>query len=180
MSDDNISSLAHFQRIMNQSLVKPAPSYATFIGSGWVGAKPVFDPVTFFGKLGWGFVGIRDQRSATVGLIEDYGKVKLSTDYLQGETWVDAKTRRLRILEDKSSISLNFDHFLDFWNNKEKIPDSWKEAYVVTFDGDILEKSGLCYSLGLHWADYDRQWHWSTRLFNQKSDASCPAAVVES
>ncbi len=100
--------------------------------------KSAFSPVAFIGK-GWSFAEARNPRSAALGLFDDYSKVKLSKDWLEGERHVDGETRRTRILADTTHTPLNADHFFDLWNNKEKIPEDWKKVEgVITFDGDVL------------------------------------------
>jgi hypothetical protein len=67
--------------------------------------KPVFDPIVFIGE-GWSFVEARNPRSAVLGLLNDYSKVKLSTDWLEGQSYVDGETRRTRIICIHSNLVL--------------------------------------------------------------------------
>lgn len=141
--------------------------------------KPNFDPATFIGAR-WSYDKARDQRSADIGLIDDYSKVKLTTDWLEGALSVDGETRRTRIIADTASTMLHADHFLDLWNNKEKIPEEWKKIKgVITFDGDILRDSnGNRYVLCLYW--HDGEWYWRCRWLVDKWLASNPSAVLAS
>lgn len=138
-----------------------------------------FSPVAFIGE-GWSFAEARDPRSAQLGLLADYSKVKLATGWLQGRSGVDGETRRTRIIADVDHISLNADHFFDLWNNKEKIPEEWKNVVgVVTFDGDVLlSPSGRRYVLCLCW-DGDG-WRWHCDRLVHGWNAHDPSSVVAS
>lgn len=141
--------------------------------------RSAFDPVASIGK-GWSFAEACESRSAALGLLDDYSKVKLSTDWLEGTSSVGGETRRTRIIAYTASTPLNADHFLDLWNNKEKIPEEWKKVnYVITFDGDILrDPDGERYALCLYW-DVG-SWHWGRRWLGLDWDASYPSAVLAS
>jgi hypothetical protein len=120
---------------------------------------------------------MRDSRSAMVALLGDYSKVSLSTDWLQGQLEVDGKYRRMRILADTLHTPLNADHFFDLWNNKEKIPESWKEVKGgITFDGDLLRNSSDCYVLCLYWSV--REWCLGINSLSIKFEANRPSAVL--
>ena len=71
-----------------------------------------FSPVAFIGE-GWSFAESRNPRSAALELLDDYSKVKFTTDWLEGKSSVDGETRRTRILADTASTPLNADHFFD-------------------------------------------------------------------
>lgn len=141
--------------------------------------KSVFDPVAFIGE-GWSFAEARNPRSAALGLLGDYSKVKLSTDWLEGKSSIDGETRRTRITADTASTPLNADHFLDLWNNKEKIPEEWKKVKgVVTFDGDVLRSaSGDRFVLCLYW--HGGEWRWSCSWLGREWSANDPSAVLAS
>lgn len=121
------------------------------------------DLVAFLGK-GWSYAEARDPRSAQLGLLADYSKVKLTTDWLQGKSSIDGETRRTRIIADVDHISLNADHCLDLWNNPKKIPDDWKKVKgVITFDGDVpLSPGGSRCVRCLYWGEgrWDRSRAW--------------------
>ena len=137
-----------------------------------------FNPATFIGKS-WSFAGKRDSCSAAIGLLDDYSRAKLSTEWLSGQEFIDGEIRRRMILEDPSSSSLNCDHFLDLWNNKEKIPEEWKVVGLITFDGDVLWRSdGRRYVLYLCWND--GEWRWDYSWLDSKFDAYSPSAVIVS
>ena len=138
-----------------------------------------FNPVVFIGE-GWSFDEARNPRSAALGLLEDYSKVKLSTSWLEGKSSVDGETRRTRIIADTTSAPLHADHFFDLWNNKEKIPEEWKKVKgVITFDGDVLRYSnGRRCVLCLYW--YDGEWYWYYRWLGREWDANFPSAVLAS
>jgi hypothetical protein len=139
---------------------------------------PALTPATFIGK-GWSYAEARDSRSATLGLLDDYSRVQLSTKWLQDKKSIDGETRRRRILEDQSSTPLNCDHFLNLWNNKKKIPESWKEVGVITFDGDVLrDPNGSRCVLCLYWSD--GQWHWGYYWLDDGWGARRPSAVLAS
>jgi hypothetical protein len=145
--------------------------------------QSMFSPAGFIGK-GWSYAEARDPRSAALDLPGDYSKVKLSTDWLEGKLSVDdcvnGETRRTRILADTASTPLSADHFLDLWNNKEKIPEEWKNADgVITFDGDVLRGPDGCrYVLSLYW-DGD-EWYWYCDLLDGEWYAVSPSAVLAS
>ncbi len=140
--------------------------------------KPVFDPATFVGE-GWSYAEPRNKRSFILDLLEDYSKVNLSTDWLQGRQTIDGETRRKHILANDKHIPLNAEHFLDLWNNKEKIPEEWKKVMgVITFDGDVLRcvGGGRCV-LCMFWQG---GWCWNCDLLHNEWDAYCLSAVVAS
>lgn len=139
--------------------------------------KSAFDPAAFIGK-GWSFAEARSPRSAALELLDDYSKVKLTTAWLEGQPHVDGETRRTRILADTASTPLNADHFLDLWNNKEKIPEEWKKVKgVITFDGDVLRgPSGRRYVLCLYWQS--GRWDWGCRWLDGGWDANDPSAIL--
>lgn len=141
--------------------------------------KSAFDPVYFIGG-GWSFAEARNPRSSTLGLLDDYSKVKLSTDWLEGMPRVDGETRRTRIIADRANTPLNTEHFFDLWNNKKKIPKEWKKVEgLITFDGDVLwHTNGFRYVLCLHWNDC--KWYWGCVLLGRDWDASNPSAVLAS
>src|SRR3989338_9792133 len=124
--------------------------------------RPTFSLTTFIGK-DWSYDEARDSRSAALGTLDDYSRVTLSSDWLQGSKRVDGETRRRPILKDQSFTSLNCDHFFDLWNNKEKIPESWKNVGVITFDGDVLrDPNGSRYVLCLCWGGgkWNSYYYW--------------------
>ena len=141
-------------------------------------AKPTFDPATFIGA-GWSYAEPRDQKSSTLALLGDYSKVKLSTDWLEGELGVYGEIRHSRILKDSSSVPLNCDHFFDLWNNKEKIPEEWKKVSgYITFNGDTLRNpkpNAFRVVLSLCWRD--DTWTWVGHVLDSKWFERSPAAV---
>lgn len=137
-----------------------------------------FNPVGFIG-MGWSYDDGRDQRSALFSYIDDYNKVKLSTDWLAGKASANGEVRRKSILVDTSSTPLNCDHFLDLWTNKEKIPESWKNVGLITFDGDVLRgPDGSRNVLYLCWRA--KGWDWHYRWLGHNFLASNPSAGVAS
>jgi hypothetical protein len=139
--------------------------------------QSIFNPATFIGK-GWSYAEPRDPRSATLGQI-DYRKVKLSTDWLQADQVVNGEERRRRILDDTSAVTLNCDHFLDLWENKEKIPEEWKKVSYITFDGDaLLHSDGYRNVLCLCW--YGDSWDWDYDWLDDDFSGGVHAAVFAS
>jgi len=138
-----------------------------------------FSPSKFIVE-GYSYDEPRNPRSATLGLLADYSKVVLLTDWLQDQTVVNGETRRTRILDDAAHTALNADHFLDLWNNKEKIPESWKEVKgTITFDGDVLRNpNGDRCVLYLCWNG--SEWRWSCRWLGLKFNVSSLSAVLAS
>ena len=164
-----IDDPAGLKRVM-LSWLRPGPKEA---------GKSLFDPATFIGK-DWSYVQPRDPRSARLGLLADYSKVKLSIDWLQGELILDGETRRERILADATHTALNADHFLDLWTNKGKIPESWKKVKgIITFDGDVLQ-----YSDGDHAVIYlcwrSGKWAWGCGWLGREWSADDPSVVLAS
>lgn len=141
--------------------------------------KPIFDPVAFIGE-GWSFAEARNPRSAALELLNNYSKVKLTMDWLEGKSRVDGETRRMRILAETASTPLNTDHFLDLWNNKEKIPEEWKKIKgVITFDGDVLRNPrGYRYVLYLYWRG--GRWNWGYDWLGNGWYAHNPSVVLAS
>jgi hypothetical protein len=141
--------------------------------------KSVFDPVAFIGE-GWSFAEARNPRSAALGLLDDYSKVKLTTDWLEGKLSVGGETRRTRIIADTASTPLNADHFLYLWKNKEKIPEEWKNVKgVITFDGDVLRgPGGHRYVLCLFWRN--DWWCWGYSWLDFDWSADYPSVVLAS
>jgi hypothetical protein len=144
-----------------------------------VDTTSAFDPVAFLGE-DWSFAEDRNPRSAMLGLLDDYSKVKLTTDWLEGKSSVDGETRRTRIPADTASTPLHADHFLDLWNNKQKIPEEWKSVKgVITFDGDILRgPSDRRFILYLCWNG--GKWHWNYSWLDRDWNAYNPSAVFAS
>jgi hypothetical protein len=137
-----------------------------------------FSPATFIGK-DWSYDAARDPRSAALGLLDDYNKVALSTKWLEGQKSVSGEVRRRRILADTSSIPLHCDHFLDLWNNQEKIPESWKTVGVITFDGDVLRgPDGDRCVLYLCWLG--GEWDWRYGWLDGDQGVGCPSAGLAS
>ncbi len=137
-----------------------------------------FVPATFMDK-GWSYEGERDARSAAIGLLDNYSKVKFSTSWLKGGVRVSGKVRRCRILEDRFFVPLNCDHFFDLWNNKEKIPEEWKTVKgMITFDGDVLRDSvGGHFVMCLKWNS--GEWIWSCDWLNNLWSVDDPSAGLE-
>ncbi len=149
--------------------------------------KPVFD-LSWMGK-GYSQYRPRDPRSAALGLLDDYSKVKLSTDWLKGKSQIAATLRRERILSDTASTPLNADHWVDIVDNMEKFPEEWKkDGRCITFDGDIFIFHdgrqhpdgrlfrGKSFVLGLSWQDNKQQ---MVRVFLE-GYANHPSAVLAS
>jgi hypothetical protein len=157
---------------------KRAPEQLCDLLQKFIGAAAL-SPVAFIGK-GWSFAEARNPRSAALELLDDYSKVKLTTSWLEGQPRIDGETRRTRILADTASTPLHADHFLDLWNNKEKIPEDWKKVKgVITFDGDVLRSPRgdrcvlcLCWDGG--------EWYWDCRWLGSGWDVVNPSAVLAS
>ena len=162
-----IDDPAGLKRVM-LSWLRPGPKEA---------GKSLFDPATFIGK-DWSYVQPRDPRSARLGLLADYSKVKLSIDWLQGQSVLDGETRRKHILADTVYTALNADHFFDLWTNKKKIPESWKKGFI-SFDGYVLQNpNGNRYVLYLYWQDGG--WDWNYGWMSREWNANNPSAVLAS
>ena len=124
--------------------------------------RSAFVPSAFFIDEGWSYAEARNKRSATIGLLDDYSKATLTMSWVQGEQRVNGEIRRNRILKDPSFIPFNCDHFLDLWTNKEKVPEEWKKARAITFEGDVLEGPAKRRSvIFLFWHGGEWRWHYA-------------------
>ncbi len=152
--------------------------------------KPAFNPARM--GEGYSYSEARNWRSAALGLLDDYSKVNLSTDWLGGKPQIVGTLRRKRILADTANTPLNADHFVDIVDNKEKFPEEWKkDGRCITFDGDVFTFCdgrhhsdgrlfrGSRFVMGLSWLDGQPLKHcvW---LASHELDAKYPSAVLAS
>lgn len=136
-----------------------------------------FNPAEFIGKefIGkeWSIIE-QDERSFTLTEV-NINKICLVTMLNDGETRVQGneKLRRLRVA---GYICLDAKVFLSFWENKERIPDSWKGKFVY-FDGTVLQSpDGRRCVLYLYWCG--SRWFWFYRWLKRDCSVDYPSAVL--
>jgi hypothetical protein len=137
--------------------------------------KP-FDPVSFPG-LGEGWK-IAEQDAQSLAITEvDISKISLETTLKEGETSVGGEEKQKR-LKSAKHVRLDAAVFQAFWENQGMIPEEWKKAGLIFFDGTILLSSrGSRCVLSLYWLG--SQWHWGRWLVND-FDSRSPSAVLAS
>lgn len=105
-------------------------------------------------------------------------EITLETTLKPGETYITGE-ENIKRLKNKPLGAAAFKYF---WENQDKIPESWKEkinGYTqwVHFDGTILQdSSGSRYVLYLCW--YDGAWLWNIYWLGGGVDAYDPSAVL--
>jgi hypothetical protein len=131
------------------------------------------DPAEFLGK-GWSIVE-QDERSLALTEV-DISKICLETMLKDGETRVSSEDR-LRRLKEAGHVRLDAKIFQTFWENKERIPESWKKKDVIVFDGTELQSPhGDRYVLYLYW--YGVGWDWNYYWLGNDWRAGYPSAVL--
>ncbi len=144
-----------------------------------------FNPASFV-EPGWTIV-MDERDELSVALTElDLNKVHLVTMLRERERSIKGE-EKLERLKASSKIRLDADVFLTFWENKDLIPESWKEkveGYTqhIHFDGTVLRNSyGNRYTLCLFWYDYEGEdeWFWSVQCLSDPTNVETPSAVLE-
>ncbi|MEK9185760.1 MAG: hypothetical protein AAB863_03210 [Patescibacteria group bacterium] len=151
----------------------------------------LFNPAKFLGE-GWsiwrgpadgdGLSGDEEQDERSLALTEvDFSKVRFETCLKDDEHGITGE-EKLRRLKEAGHIRLDAKVFQTLWENKDKIPESWKEKIndnirYIFFDGTILRSpSGSRDVLCFCWDD--GEWHWYCRWFSRDWSAVIPSAVL--
>jgi len=128
-----------------------------------VDRKKPFNPNEFFGRV-WTIME-EDERSLSLWEV-DFRKICLETYLRSGEQRITGE-EKLRRLKNAGHIRLDAKVFQTIWNNKDKIPASWKEKTnggrtYIFFDGTVLQHpSGSRCIFCLYWRDCEWSWHLS-------------------
>jgi hypothetical protein len=131
-----------------------------------------FNPAKFIGE-GWSIIG---QDESSLALTEvDISKIRLETMLKDCETQVQGE-EKLRRLKATGHIQLDAKIFQTFWENKDRIPESWKSMFIY-FDGTILQSPDGCRCvLYLCWSG--DEWDWYYYWLESGWDAGRPSAVL--
>lgn len=141
------------------------------------------DNITLFNPI---FIGkncaIQRQDEGNFTLTEfNVGNIQLETMLRNDEKFVTGEERLIRLRNTKS-IRLGVRAFMTFWENKDCIPEVWKEktnceTTYVHFDGTEFRhiEYGRCV-LCIFWRE-DR-WFWRTRWLKDKFGKNHPSAVL--
>ena len=139
-----------------------------------------FDPVKFLGE-GWSIAG-QDKRSLALTEV-DLTKVQLSTMLREGETSIRGE-EHLKRLKKAGCVRLDAKVFQTLWENKELIPETWKERInenvrYIRFTGTELRRPGggrcvlsLCWLAG--------RWGWGYGWLGCGWLSDSPSAVLAS
>lgn len=116
-----------------------------------------YDPATYPSDA-W-MILEQDERSLALSEVDPNEMMLMSSGYTPGEE-VDGG-KHLRWLKRQAEIRLDAQVLQMFWENKHRIPETWKEkvdghAPFVFFDGTILSGGDSRISLYLHWTG--REW----------------------
>ena len=154
--------------------------------------KP-FDPAHFIGK-GWaiwrgpadgdGLSGEEEQDLRSLAITElDLAKTRFETMLAPGETEIKGEEKHKR-LKAAGHIRLDAKIFQTLWENKERLPEEWKEKVngntrYIFCDGTPLrdphgERGVLCF----YW-DGGR-WSWDVRWLEYDWGAASPSLVLAS
>ncbi len=139
-----------------------------------------FNPTKFLGE-GWK-VEEEDKRSKELTEV-DLNKVQFVTMLKEGETSIKGE-EKLKRLKKSDYIRLDADIFFTLWNNKSRIPESWKEKVngntrYIFFDGAVLRRPrGDRCVLYLCWRGGG--WDWRCHWLGLEWHASLPSAVLAS
>lgn len=150
---------------------------AEFIREGWsIWKGPLYAGGSY------GFCGDEEQRSLALTEV-DLSKIQLVTTFFYGQNCIRGKDK-LRRLKESGHIRLDAKVFQTLWENKEKIPESWKEKTdgnitCVFFDGTILrDPNDCCEVLGLYWDG--GEWRRRLRWLGDDWYSRYPSAVLVS
>ena len=150
-----------------------------------------FNPAKFLGE-GWsiwrgpadgdGLSGNEEQDERSLALTEvDLSKVRFETCLHDGESSITGE-EKLKRLKETGHIRLDAKVFQTLWENKDKIPESWKEKIdgnirYIFFDGTTLRSpDGDRRVLSLYWSDGG--WRWLCFWLSLDWRALNPSAVL--
>ncbi len=138
-----------------------------------------FDPAAIFGR-GW---EVEEQDQMSLSLTEiDLSEVVLLNGLKEGELTIKGEQKIGRLRKAKN-ILLDFGIFYTLWNDKDLIPEEWKEktnneTTFICFDGTILRSpSGMRSVLYMYFRD---EWFWRQQSLSEHNlfDAATPSAVL--
>ncbi len=117
----------------------------------------LFEPVSFEDMgSGW-FIEEQDKRSLAITSV-DLETVSLKTMINLGEKCVHGE-EKLRRLTEAGYIRLDARIFQTLWEKQFYIPEMWKSANAIFFDGTILSNPfGNRCVVYLYWNN--GKWHW--------------------
>ena len=149
---------------------------AQFLGSGWSIWRGPVD--------GDGLSGDEDQDKRSLALTQlDMSQIQLVTCLKEGETSITGE-ERVRRLKKTNHIRLDTRVFQTLWENKDSIPESWKEktnnnTTSIFFDGTPLRSPfGDRYVLCLDWRG--GEWDWYYYWLESDWNVNSPSAVLAS
>lgn len=136
----------------------------------WAG----FNPTAFIGE-GWRFVGT--PTPAKVQCVQDVAKATLHCSLQGAEKGVTGE-ETLRRLASGGKVALGAEDFHFFWTHQNVIPEKWKEAGVVFFDGDpLLGPRSDRFALFLYWNGCKR-WEFGVSWLDNPRSVRNPSAVL--
>jgi hypothetical protein len=128
--------------------------------------------VRFIG-VGWRFARVQTLAKITT---KDVRRIVLDSSLHSGEITITGE-ETLRRLASEGKVALGAEDFYFFWTNQEVIPQEWKKALAVFFDGDILvSPSGIYYTLCLFWIG--ERWGWNLYCLGNDRDARSHSAIL--
>ena len=122
-----------------------------------------FNPSTFI-RVGWS-IEEEDERSLAFSEV-DLNEIRFETMLRKGETSITGE-EKLKRLKASGNIRLDAKIFQTLWENKNLIPESWKEKVggniqFIYFDGTVFwSPDSYSYVLFLYWDD--GKWFWNYR-----------------
>lgn len=157
------------QRHLQRFLQNPNSVFGSILS---IDRSRPFNPAEFIGK-GWSIVE-QDERSLAITEL-DPAKISLVSMLNECEMRVQGE-EKLRRLKASGHIRLDAKVFLAFWENKDRIPESWKGKYVY-FDGTVLQSpDGRRCILYLYWSGVE--WSWCYCWLEDDWNAVNPSAVL--
>jgi hypothetical protein len=127
----------------------------------------VFNPAEFIGK-GW-HIDPKDEQLPAAPSDIDPKDIVFKNMHRAGET-VRNGEERLRRHREAGHLCLTADHFLRFWNMRDRLPEEWKqtdegETRFIFFDATVLRRpNGDRCTLYLFW--HGGAWDWGCRWLN--------------
>ena len=159
----------------NKKTSSPSPTNSLLIDR----TQP-FNPSTFIGE-GW---SIEEEDERSLALTEvDLNEIRFETMLKRGETSITGE-EKLKRLKTSGNIRLDAKIFYTLWENKNLIPESWKEKVngsirFIYFDGTVLcSPRGSRYVLCLCWVGGG--WHWRCNWLGLGWGAYDTSAVLTS
>lgn len=139
-----------------------------------------FNPTEFIGS-GWSVLETENDSRSTEIISLDLTKVQFVT-MLDGDEKMTTGAEEIKRLRESVYIGLGIDAFVALWENRNRIPDWWKEKAdgnirFIFFDGVVLlGPDGEKYSLGINWIN--DSWCWFTYKLAEPRDNNGQSAVV--